>query len=81
MTKNIDVVEGYKVVCLCGAPIVGAIDDSQVRTITLGPDAETSAIALITTLCSEHKNAPKEDVFVTAVQYIASFHQKAMVVE
>ena len=81
MIKNIDVAEGYKTVCLCGAPITGPIDDSQIRTITLGPDAETCAVALITTLCTAHKDAPKEDVFVTAVSYIASFHQKAMVVE
>ena len=78
--KKIDIAEGYRVVCLCGAPVVPT-DDSQVRTISLGPDAETAAVVLVTLLCDAHKDAPQTDIFIGAIRYVAGFHQKALVVE
>ena len=77
--KHIDLVEGYKVVCLCGRSVTPT-DDSQIRTITLGPSEDTAAVSIVTLLCDEHKDAPKELVFIEAIRYIAAF-RKALVVE
>lgn len=84
MSRSIELSDdGRKIKCLgCGRTDFDTTVEGALRTVTLGAGPDDVVVTLITFLCGECQAvAPPEGAFVAAIQFVAAYANKGLVIE